>query len=82
MADPTAPQAGAFLVSQDQWWILGAAALICFLPAYPRFADAAQRLMAARAGGTAALAVAALLMLAALAKAVTVSFHPFLYFRF
>jgi alginate O-acetyltransferase complex protein AlgI len=82
MANPAAAQAGAFVMTQDQWWILGAAAIICFLPAYPRFAAATQRLMTAPAGRTLSLAIAALLMLAALAKAVTVSFHPFLYFRF
>jgi alginate O-acetyltransferase complex protein AlgI len=82
MADPSAARTGAFIVTADLWFALALAFALCFLPVSGRFLRLEAAVRARAEFGTAALLIGAVLLLLALAKAVTVSFHPFLYFRF
>ncbi len=82
MADWTAVRTGAFIVTRDQMLILAVALAICFLPVSVRVSRALDTLRALPKWESARLVMAAVVLALALAKAVTVSFHPFLYFRF
>jgi len=75
MARPGLPARFA-IITPDQWWTLAAGLLICALPALrPRAATLRPRPLAR-------MAAALPLLLLAAGKAMTVTYNPFLYFRF
>jgi len=75
MARPSLPARFA-IITPDQWWTLAAGLLICALPALRPLAAPLRPRPLAR------LAAALPLLLLAAGKAMTVTYNPFLYFRF
>jgi alginate O-acetyltransferase complex protein AlgI len=82
LADPGALRVRLFLFTADLQLTMAVGLLICFLPALPLSRAAYRRLVARVSWPTWSMAGVSALFLLALAKATTVAFQPFLYFRF
>jgi alginate O-acetyltransferase complex protein AlgI len=82
MARPWQRSAGYLLITLDLQAILAAGLLLCVLPATPLAAALRRGWEAGSAVRTMGLAGASLLLLLSAAKVLTVTSHPFLYFRF
>jgi alginate O-acetyltransferase complex protein AlgI len=82
MIDPLGHTHRVALVTLDLYLVMAVGLAICFLPALGRFERLHEQLRAAPQWTTVSMASAAGLLVLSIAKATTVAFHPFLYFRF
>jgi len=81
MINPFAPH-DLVLVTSDLYLTMAVGLAICFLPGLGGFERLHQRLRTGGQWQTISMASAAGLLVLSIAKATTVAFHPFLYFRF
>ncbi|MFO1061859.1 MAG: MBOAT family O-acyltransferase [Dongiaceae bacterium] len=82
MAQPGRTSIGAVVITPDLWVTLAAGLALCFLPGLPPLRRLGERCAASGSWRTAALAGAWLLLVLSIARTLTVTAHPFLYFRF
>lgn len=82
MIDPGAQSHRVALVTLDLYAVMAVGLATCFLPALATVERLHARLRAAPQWATISMASGAALLLVSIAKAITVAFHPFLYFRF
>jgi len=82
MSDPLGHSHRVALVSRDLYLVMAIGLAMCFLPALDGFERLHEELRAAPQWQTISMAFAAGLLALSIAKATTVAFHPFLYFRF
>jgi hypothetical protein len=82
MIDPLGPAHRVALVTRDLYLVMAIGLAICFLPALGCFERLHEQLRAAPQWPTIVMASAAGLLVLSIAKAITIAFHPFLYFRF
>ena len=82
MIDPLGGSHRVALATRDLYLVMAVGLTICFLPAVDRFERLHERLRASPQWPTISMAFAAGLLAVSIAKATTVAFHPFLYFRF
>jgi len=82
MIDPLGDSHRVALVSRDLYLVMAIGLAMCFLPALDGFERLHEQLRAAPQWPTISMAFAAGLLALSIAKATTVAFHPFLYFRF
>ncbi len=82
MIDPLGHSHRVVLVSRDLYLVMAIGLAMCFLPALDGFERLHEQLRAAPQWQTISMAFAAGLLAVSIAKATTVAFHPFLYFRF
>ena len=82
MVHPGAVTPDGVIITADSTITLAVALALCFLPAIPAVSRWRAAIAGSLAGRSLAAIAASLLLSVALAKAVTIAFHPFLYFRF
>jgi len=82
MIDPLGYSHRVVLVSRDLYLVMAIGLAMCFLPALDGFERLHEQLRGAPQWQTISMAFAAGLLAVSIAKATTVAFHPFLYFRF
>jgi len=82
MVEPGRAAERIAIITADLDMAMAAGLVLCFLPAVPAIAGWRVRLAVAAPWRTAAMAAALVLLAISGAKAMTVAFHPFLYFRF
>jgi alginate O-acetyltransferase complex protein AlgI len=82
MIDPLAQSQRVVLVTPDLYGVMAVGLGICFLPGLRGVERLHVRLRATAQWTTISMGSAACLLLLSIAKATTVAFHPFLYFRF
>ena len=82
MAHPGRDGARFVLITRDVGFVMGLGLLLCFLPGLPAVARLETKLYSARYWPAVSMVGALLLFVVAAAKATTIAFHPFLYFRF
>jgi len=82
MINPLAQSHEVALVTSDMYLVMTVGLAICFLPGLRGFERLHERLQMRPQWMTVSMASAAGLLVLSIAKATTVAFHPFLYFRF
>ena len=82
LASPGALTSRVVVVTADLYWVMGLGLALCFLPAVPGVERWRRAVVGKEAWPMIASTGACALLVLSIGKAMTVAFHPFLYFRF